>query len=172
VREVRVRSIRQAPTASATRAGRGVLLAAIVVAALLLGAACGSDDDTSAPSLSDPSQTGQELVEKYMSLLEARDVDGLGDFLSDAFLRQGAEGRFATKEDYLGDLPQISNYTIAEVTAQQDGDALVVRWLFTVEETIDGQELRTEPSPRLATFVWRNDDWRLLSHANFNPPSE
>lgn len=157
---------------SATRAARGILLTVIVVAGLLLGVACGSDDDASAPTLSDPSQTGQELVETYMSLLADEDADGLANFLSDAFIRQGAEGRFATKEDYLSDLPQISDYTIAEVTGRQDGDALVVRWLFTVEESIGGQTLQTEPTPRLATFVWSDGDWRLLSHANFNPPAE
>ncbi|HMM41320.1 MAG TPA: nuclear transport factor 2 family protein [Thermomicrobiales bacterium] len=148
-----------------------MLLAAVVIATLLLGAACGSDDGN-APDLDDPSRTGQELVEKYMSMLADQDADGLDDFLSDAFIRQGAEGQFATKDDYLANLPQIANYTIDEVTGQQDDDALVVRWQFTVEETVSGQALRAEPSPRLATFIWSDGDWRLLSHANFNPPAE
>jgi hypothetical protein len=150
---------------------RFVLLAMIVVALLLVGA-CGTDDDANAPTLDNPSQTGQELVEKYMSLLAEEDVAGLEDFLSDAFMRQGAEGRFATKDDYLADLPQLSTYTIEDVRANQDGDALVVRWMFTVEEVIDGRALQTDPAPRLATFVWNDGDWHLLSHANFNPPAE
>ena len=144
----------------------------MLVIALLAGAACGSDDDSGVPVADDPSQTGQELVDEYMSLLEAQDVDGLDELLSDAFLRQGAEGRFATKDDYLGDPPKISDYTISDVTARQDGDALVVRWLFRVDETVDGTQLKLAPSPRLATFIWRDGDWRLLSHANFNPPEE
>jgi hypothetical protein len=151
---------------------RGLLLVMLVTALLLGMAACGSDDDGSAPTLDDPSQTGQELVETYMSLLAAKDVDGLEDFVSDAFIRQGAEGRFATKDDYLNDLPQISNFTITDVTAKQAGDALVVRWLFTVEEVVDGKAMQTTPSPRLATFVWDDEEWNLLSHANFNPPAE
>jgi hypothetical protein len=146
--------------------------AALVVVALLAAAACGSDDDAGAPVAGDPSQTGEELVREYMSLLEAQDVEGLDSLLSDAFLRQGAEGRFADKDDYLGDPPDISDFTISEVTALQDGDALVVRWLFSVDETVDGRRLKSEPSPRLATFIWRDGDWRLLSHANFNPPEE
>lgn len=150
---------------------RAVLLVAVVITTLLLGAACRSDDGN-APDLDEPSRTGQELVEKYMSLLADQDVDGLEGFLSDAFLRQGAEGQFATKDAYLASLPQITNYTIGEVTGQQDEDALVVRWQFTVEEVVNGQALKTEPSPRLATFVWSDGDWRLLSHANFNPTAE
>ena len=159
-------------TPSAARTARTLLLTVLAVATLFLGAACGSDDDANAPTLSDPSQTGQELVDTYMSLLRDQDVAGLDDFLSEAFIRQGAEGRLATKAEYLADLPQISDYTIADVTGRQDGDALVVRWLFTVKETVDGTPLQATPSPRLATFVWTDDDWRLLSHANFNPPAE
>ena len=54
----------------------------------------------------------------------------------------------------------------------EDGDALVVRWLFRVDETVGGTRLKSTPSSRLATFIWRDGDWRLLSHANFNPPEE
>lgn len=154
-----------------TGVARLLLLAALVAVTLLAGVACGSDDD-GAPDLDNPAQTGQELAERYMSLLESQDVDGLDDFISDAFIRQGAEGRFATKQDYLANLPQIANFTVADVTAQQEGDALVVRWMLTVEEVVDGKALQTEPAPRLATFVWDDGEWRLLSHANFNPPAE
>lgn len=147
-----------------------VLLATVVIATLLASVACQSDGN--APELKDPSRTGQELVEKYMSLLAKQDVNGLKGFLSGAFMRQGSEGQFATKDEYLANLPQIANYTIDDVTAQQDGDALVVRWQFTVEEVVAGTALKTAPSPRLATFVWRDGDWRLMSHANFNPSAE
>lgn len=164
-------AIHRPVASSGLRVVRTVLLATIVFATLLASVACGSDDEDT-PDLDNPSQTGQELVETYMSLLADQDVDGLEDFVSDAFIRQGAEGRFATKQDYLADLPQIANYTITDVTAQQDEGALVVRWMFTVEEVVDGRALQTEPSPRLATFVWSVGDWRLLSHANFNPPAE
>lgn len=107
-----------------------------------------------------------------MSLLANNDVAGLKVFLSDAFLRQGADGTFATKEAYLKNPPRISNYAISDVTANQAGDALVVRWLFSVEEVISGQKLQSNPAPRLATFVWDSGDWKLLSHANFNPPAD
>lgn len=150
--------------------GRGLLLI-LAVTALLLVAACQPLRNTGAPALANPAQTGQQLVETYMSLLAHHDVNGLQNFLSDEFLRQGADGTFATKEQYLNNLPQISNYTITDVTANQAGDALVVRWLFTVQETVSGTALQTQPAPRLATFVWTNGAWKLLSHANFNPPA-
>jgi hypothetical protein len=149
-----------------------LMMLAMIFAVLLLGVACDPEDDADAPALDDPSQTGQELVEMYISLVADKDVDGLEDFLSDAFIRQGTGGGFATKDDYLDDLPQISNFPINDVTAKQAGDALVVRWLFTVEQIVNGQALQTESAPRLTTFVWEDEEWKLLSHANFNPPAE
>ena len=150
-------------------------LVASVAAALIVAAglfiALDSGDGDRAPSLADPSQTGSALVESYMSMLAAKDIKGLEALLSDAFLRQGAEGSFYTKAEYLQRLPAIRDYRISDVTALQAGDSLVVRWLFTVTEVIDGRSLTTEPTPRLATFVWSDGEWRLLSHANFNPPA-
>lgn len=152
---------------------RMVALAAIILGALLLAVGCGSDDGSTAPVLDDPSATGRELVGRYMSLLETEDVEGLDAFLSEAFIRQGADGRFSTKDEYLADLVQIApGYTISDVTARQDGDGLVVRWLFTVEETVEGRQLGAAPTPRLSTFVWSDGQWRLIAHANFNPPEQ
>lgn len=162
----------QAERLRTSKAGRRRRVAAVVIlAAGMVLAACGDGGDH-APSLEDPSATGRQLVERYMGLLARQDVAGLEDFVSDAFLRQGAEGSFRTKTDYLQNLPQLGDYSITDVTANQAGDALVVRWLFSVTEVVDGRRLGTEPTPRLATFAWEDGDWRLLSHANFNPPVE
>ena len=149
----------------------GRILLALVIALLVWGEACSSRSDTNAPALSNPSQTGQQLVDKYMSLLAEKDVSGLKSFLSDLFLRQGADGMFATKGQYLSNVPQLSNYHITDVTANQSGDSLVVRWMFRVDEVSNGQTLQSTPAPRLATFVWEQGDWKLLSHANFNAPA-
>lgn len=149
----------------------GRMLLAIIIAVLLLGEGCGSASNKHAPTLSDPSQTGQQLIDNYMSLLADKDVAGLKTFLSDSFLRQGADGMFATKDQYLSNLPQVSNYHITDVTAKQNGDALVVRWMTSVDEVVNGKTLQTTPAPRLATFVWDQGEWKLLSHANFNAPA-
>ncbi len=148
-----------------------IVLSAFVLGSLLFGLACSSSSGNKAPTLTDPSTTGEELVNTYMSLLAHQDVRGLEGFLSDAFLRQGADGSFYAKDEYLKNLPQLGEYTVSQVTARQDGDALVVRWLFAVNEVVNGEALSTEPTPRLATFVWSGGKWKLLSHANFNPPA-
>ena len=146
------------------------VVAMLAVAALVAAAiACGDDDD-SAPELGDADSTGEELVDEFIVLVRDGNVDGLEGFLSDAFMLQRADGSFATKDEYLSNLTEIGEYEIDDVSAQQDGDALVVHWTLTIEEVIDGQPFATDPAPRLSTFVWSDDRWQLIAHANFNAP--
>ena len=147
-------------------------LAAALLALLLLLGACGGADSDTADDLDDPDATGLELIERYAELTVAKDVDGLEDFISDAFIIQRADGSFRGKDDYLANLPDLTEYTISEVSAAQDGNALTVRWFISVHSVVDGVQTSTEPAPRLSTFIYDDDDWRLSSHANFNAPTE
>jgi len=131
---------------------------------------CGGDDDDHAPTLDDPNATAAELIDEYFTLLSEQDAEGLDGFLSDAFTVQRADGSTDTKENYLTEIPQISEFEVSDLSAHQSGDGLVVRYDQTVQETIGGRRFRTDPAPRLTNFVWEDGDWRLISHANFNAP--
>jgi hypothetical protein len=146
----------------------GTLVGLAVLAAALV--ACGDDDTQSAPQLSDPDATGQQLADQFLTLLHDKDVDGLQDFLSDAFIIQRADGSFAAKDDYLTKLPEIGLYEIRDVTAKQSGDALTVKWELVVDEVINGSTFSGDPAPRLSTFSWDpgTGRWRMTGHANFN----
>jgi hypothetical protein len=145
----------------------------LLAVALVFGIACGGSDGETAATLDNPDQTGSELVNQYITLLKNKDVDGLRDFLSDAFIIQRADGSTDQKTAYLLNIPDIGEFTITDVTALQANDALIVRWLLTVDEVINGRRYSGEPAPRLSTFVYEDGDWRLSSHANFNaPPAE
>ena len=151
---------------------RNVWFTVLSIAVLLTLGSCGGSDDDIADELDDPDETGLELVEKYAELIVAKDVDGLEGFISDAFIIQRADGSFRDKDDYLKNLPDLTEYTISEVTAAQDGNALTVRWFISVHSVVDGVPTSTDPAPRLTTFIYQDGDWRLSSHANFNPPAE
>lgn len=152
---------------------RLVVRVLLCVAALLLmlSVACGGDDGGSdAPKLSQPNTTGAQVANEFLTLLQKKDMPGLQAFLSDAFIIQRADGSSSTKAEYLPNLPSIGPYEIADVKAQQDGNTLVVHWTLSVQEVINGQTYKGTPAPRLSTFTWSEERWRMVSHANFNAP--
>ena len=137
---------------------------------LLLGLACGGSSNDNAAALKDPNQTGSDLVNRYMTLLQQKDAAGLRAFVSDAFIVQRADGSTSDKAAYLQSFPEVGLFTISNVSARQDKNALVVRWDVSVHETVNGQPYDTTPAPRLSTFYYDNGVWQLTSHANFNAP--
>ncbi len=151
---------------------RSTWLPVLLLMTILLLSACGGSDSNSVDDLDDPDAKGSELINEYAVLIKEKDVDGLEDFISDAFIIQRADGSFRDKADYLQNLPDLTEYTISEVTALQDGDVLTVRWFISVHSVVNGVQTSTDPAPRLSTFVYHDGDWRLTSHANFNAPTE
>ncbi len=147
------------------------LALAVFGAALVLGVACGgSSNNGNAAKLGDPNQTGSDLVNRYMTLLQQKDANGLQSFVSAAFIVQRADGSTSDKTAYLQSFPDVGQFTITNVTAKQSDNALVVRWDVSVHETVNGQPYDTTPAPRLSTFYYTNGAWQLTSHANFNAP--
>jgi len=146
-----------------------VLGAAALLATSLI-ACSDSNDEDDAPTAT--AVVAEGLAEKFITLLQAKDVTRLTDFFDDSFIIQRYSGEFLTKDEYLAALPDINEFSISNVVFKQTGNAVVVRWDLAVNETIGGQLYRGSPAPRLSTFVHVDNDWRMMSHANFNVPEE
>lgn len=119
----------------------------------------------------DPYDTAVELTHTFITLLQQDDSAGLEEFLSAAFILQRANGSYYLKDDYLQNLPEIGDFAITEVVAQQTGSTLIVRWQIAIQELIDGVPFSGTPAPRLSTFIYQDGSWRMTSHANFNTPA-
>jgi hypothetical protein len=106
-------------------------------------------------------------------LVSTKDVAGLQDFMSDAFLVQRADGSYiADKQSYIANLPVFTQYEVTNVVAHQDGRTLIVRHETRVQnQLIDGVPFASAPSPRLSIFVWNDGRWQALGLANFNVPA-
>ena len=111
---------------------------------------------------------GKRLTDKYYTLLQAKDIRGLQEFLSSAFQLQRANGTGADKSEYLADLPTISDFVVSDVVTTRVGDTLVIRFLATVAGSVDGSGFTPGPAPRISTYVRDDGRWQLVSHANFN----
>lgn len=151
-------------------------LVVVLVAAAGLGACSSSSSSdswaTTVPAVSDPSATGRELATQFMTILQQGDRAALGDFLADGFVIQRADGSTATREEYLAAPITVTSFALGpDVLGVQDGDVLVVRWSVKAAEATADAALGDQVAPRLSTFVWRDGEWRMVSHANFNTPA-
>ena len=147
------------------------LLGALAVLLAIVVAASGCSS-SSGDSPADPDATAWELVGRYLDLVQAKDVDGLREFLAPEFQIVRANGDRFGKDAYLAQgLPDIEHPEIVELLATQSGDRLIVFWKLVVEQVMDGVVQPTGPAPRLTTFARVDGDWKLSSHANFGAVS-
>ncbi|MBA3718134.1 MAG: nuclear transport factor 2 family protein [Actinobacteria bacterium] len=119
--------------------------------------------------LANPTATATSLSNRYFTLLMNKDVPGLKRFLSPAFQVQRADGSSAEKKDFLAKLPVINKFELTDMRGTQAGGTLIVRYLATVEGTVNGRPYTPGPAPRLATYAWNGTRWQIAANANFNP---
>lgn len=147
-----------------------IALAGTLVGSLLFTTACGNSEDTTS---SDPTALATELVDQYAQAVFDRDQEALGNLLSDAYLLRRTDGSGYTRQGYIDALAEDSGYdlveyTISDITAQQDGDILVAMFTLDAEIIENGKSVTSEPSPSLVTFVRIDGEWKLASDAFFS----
>lgn len=128
-------------------------------------------DDLAAP-LDDPDATGRELAQRFLDILgDPNPAPLLEEFLSPAFQLQRSNGTFANKAEYVGHPASVARFTILDdaFRSYQDGPALTVRFRVSIEEEIDGAQLRVSEADRLGVFLRTSDGWQLLAWSNFIP---
>jgi hypothetical protein len=152
----------------ALRRALALLLTVVASAVLLVGPAAAAQP----PKLKDPSVTGRDLSDEFLTILQQGDMAALGKFLDPAFQLQRADGTGVTKAEYLAKPAVVGQYRIGDaVQGTQDDDVLVVRWSVSSELQVDGTPYAATEAPRLSTYHWNGKRWRLVSHANFNKPA-
>lgn len=143
----------------------------VLTCAALVLTACSNSNDSS--SSEDPTALATELIDQYATAVFERDQEALGELLSDAYLLRRTDGSGYDREGYMSALAQGSDYelvdySISDVTAQQEGDILVAT--FTLQGDIEegGSPVISEPSTSLVTFVRVDGEWKLASDAFFS----
>ena len=150
---------------------RRLTIPLLFACAALALTACSNSNDSS--SSEDPTALATELIDQYAQAVFNQDQEALGELLSDAYLLRRSDGSGYDREGYINALAQDSDYelvdySISEITAQQDGDILVA--MFTLQGDIEegGRSVISEPSPSLVTFVRVDGEWKLASDAFFS----
>jgi uncharacterized protein DUF4440 len=151
--------------------------AALVIAALSLAAASLASGGTAAAarpaaataSTADaPTTKGTALVARFFDLLKAGDTKGLDQFLSTAFLLQGADGGVLDKASFVANPSKVASYDLTDVRVTRTGNVLVARYDVAATITINGVPQARAPAPRLSVFVKGAKGWQMVAHANFN----
>jgi hypothetical protein len=150
------------------RGSRGVRAAglALLAAVVLALAACSS---AAAPPTSDPTAEGTALVNKFFTILQqpaADKVAQLKTFLAPEFQIVRDTGDHLDKDAYLQNPASVTTYSLSDLVATQGSDVLVVSYVVTTEETINGVTQSTA-KPRLSVFHWTDGAWHLAAHSNF-----
>lgn len=119
---------------------------------------------------SDLDQRGAALVDEFISILTQPDAEkqaALADFLADEYQIVRANGTHMDKVEYVANPASVVEVDISDVHATEAGGVLVVSYVLSVSETLDGVEQETV-APRLSVF--RQDEegaWQIAAHANF-----
>ena len=135
-----------------------------------------SSPATAMPEVSNPTATGTQLVDQFLSTLKGAKTDtaALSAILAPDFQLVRADGTREDKESYLANPAEVFKYEIKNLRAVADtaGGAatLTVSFDVAIDEVINGQSITTT-SPTLGAFEWSNGERLLVSWANFNPIS-
>jgi hypothetical protein len=121
------------------------------------------------PRLANPTATARPLVNRFLSLLQSKNIAGLKQFLTPGFQIECADGSGSGKTAYLADLPTINSFTVSNVTASESNGVLVARYQSAVVGVVNGKPYTPGSAPRLSVFSWNGTRWQLAAHANFNP---
>lgn len=158
--------------------------AVFVVGVGLLAGCSSSDSSTTATTSPVPAtsasttaertdvETAEASAEKFFSLLQRNDVEGLDEFLSPGFQLIRADGSTADKPQYLANPADVSNFELSDFSVGRQGDAIAALYTVTTTEEIDRQLYTEDPRQRLSVFVDNNGEWQLIAHANLNTPRE
>lgn len=66
---------------------------------------------------------------------------------------------------------KLGDYALSDFKVTREGNVLVVTYIFTGHETMEGKMLSKQPVPRLSVFIETDQGWQLLAHANLAPAS-
>jgi hypothetical protein len=123
-----------------------------------------------AEETSDIQALGTSLVEKVWTEMKANNAEGLREIMADGFQSLHQDGS-RNLEDQLVLIAGLSlgEYKLTDFKVTTLDNTMIVTYFVSVEETIDGERLDSEPAPRMSVFVRSGDDWKWLAHVNMKP---
>lgn len=97
-------------------------------------------------------------------------MDTITKKIADAFQSVHGDGtRDKQKEIELLKNLNLGNYQLTDFTVTQHDNIIIVTYMASVEETIEGETLSATPTPRMSVWIKSGKGWQWIAHANLNP---
>lgn len=118
-----------------------------------------------------PPADGQQLEQQMWADMVARNWSAVEARMADHFQSVHTDGA----RDKAGEMALIRGLDIAqppELTdwkVTQNGDALIVTYAITTQETINGKVIDNRKAMRLSVWQRIGSDWKWISHVNLAP---
>ena len=113
---------------------------------------------------------GEDLVRELWNDFKTQNISALEKKIAPGFQSIHEDGaRDAKAELKLLKELNLGEYTLSNFKVTQVGPAIIVSYFVSVEETIEGKRLSTEPAARLSIFLKTDSIWQWIAHANLNP---
>jgi len=141
----------------------------LIAALLLILSAAGLRAEPATPPATRTSQ-GEKMERQIWAEIKNKNWKAVESKIATGFQsvhQDGARDRAA--EIALIKQLNASDISFTDFKSTTNGNDIVVTYMISVQETIDGKPLSTNPAPRLS--VWRRapSGWQWISHANLNP---
>ncbi len=114
--------------------------------------------------------TGETLTKQLWEDIKGCDVKAIEGYMSPQFQSIHQDGSRTGKEELeLIKNLNLGDYTLTNFKTTENETMIVVTYLVSVTETIDGRQLNSNPAPRLSAWQKTENGWKLIIHANLKP---
>ena len=113
---------------------------------------------------------GEDLVRELWNDFKTQNISALEKKIAPGFQSIHEDGASDAEAELklLKEL-NLGEYTLSNFEVTEVGPAIIVSYFVSVEETIEGKRLSTEPAARLSIFLKTDSGWQWIAHANLNP---
>ena len=129
-----------------------------------------SNEETKKEAVPEEQVNGEQMERQLWVEIKAQNMEYVESKIAVGFQSAHPDGaRNREQEIELMKGLHMGEYELTDFQVTQNGSFIVVTYKVSVEETIDGQVLPTEPAARLSVWAKTDKGWQWISHANLNP---
>ncbi len=113
---------------------------------------------------------GENLEKKIWADMKDKNEAAVADQMADGFQSLHQDGA----RDKAGELELIkklnlSSYTLNDIKVTINGNAMIVSYKITTDETIDRARIQAKDAPRLSVWQKTPTGWKWIAHTNISP---